>query len=72
MILYGPYLRFGRHTAASNEVFDAQLRANDPSWGLRDLEKVVEIADQAGFSLAEVVEMPANNFGVVLLSDTHT
>jgi len=37
-----------------------------------DLEKVVEIADQAGFRLAEVVEMPANNFGVVLLSDTHT
>jgi len=72
LVLYGPYLRFGRHTAASNEVFDAQLRANDPSWGLRDLEKVVEIADQAGFRLAEIVEMPANNFGVVLLSDTHT
>jgi hypothetical protein len=48
------------------------LRATDPFWGLRDLEKVVEIADQAGFGLAEVVEMPANNLGVVLLSDTHT
>ena len=72
LILYGPYLRFGRHTAASNEAFDARLRATDPSWGLRDLEKVVEVADQAGFRLAEVVEMPANNFGVVLLSDTHT
>jgi SAM-dependent methyltransferase len=72
LVLYGPYLRFGRHTAASNEAFDAQLRATDPSWGLRNLEKVVEIADQAGFRLAEVVEMPANNFGVVLLSDTHT
>ena len=72
LVLYGPYLRFGRHTAASNEAFDAQLRAIDPSWGLRNLEKVVESADQAGFRLAEVVEMPANNFGVVLLSDTHT
>jgi SAM-dependent methyltransferase len=72
LVLYGPYLRFGRHTAASNEAFDAQLRATDPSWGLRNLEKVVESADQAGFRLAEVVEMPANNFGVVLLSDTHT
>ena len=72
LILYGPYLRFGRHTAASNEAFDAQLRATDPSWGLRDLEEVIEIADQAGFRLAEIVEMPANNFGVVLLSDTHT
>ena len=69
-VWYGPYLRFGRHTAASNEAFDAQLRATDPSWGLRNLEKVVEIADQAGFRLAEIVEMPANNFGVVFLSDT--
>jgi hypothetical protein len=72
LVLYGPYRRFGRHTAASNEAFDARLRATDPSWGLRDLEKVVETGDQAGFKLAEVVEMPANNFGVALLSDTHT
>ena len=70
LVLYGPYRRFGRHTSASNELFDAQLRATDPSWGLRNLVKVVEIADQAGFRLAEVVEMPANNFGIVFLSDT--
>ena len=69
LVLYGPYRRFGRHTAASDEVFDARLRATDPSWGLRDLEKVIEIADQAGFRLAELVEMPANNLGVVLLSE---
>ena len=72
LVLYGPYRRFGRHTAASNEAFDARLRATDPSWGLRDLEKVVELAGQAGFRLAEAVEMPANNFGVVLLGATHT
>lgn len=71
LVLYGPYRRFGRHTAASNEAFDARLRATDPSWGLRDLEEVVEIGERAGFRLAEVVEMPANNLGVVLLSDTH-
>ena len=70
LVLYGPYRSFGRHTAASNEAFDARLRATDPAWGLRDLEKVVEVADQAGFRLAEVVEMPANNFGVVLRNDT--
>ena len=69
LVLYGPYRRFGRHTAPSNEAFDARLRASNPSWGLRDLEKVVEIADQAGFRLAEVVEMPANNFGVVFRTD---
>jgi SAM-dependent methyltransferase len=72
LILYGPFKRFGRHTAASNEVFDARLRTTDPSWGLRDLEKVVETADQTGFSLTEIVEMPANNFGVVLRRSAHT
>lgn len=65
LFLYGPYRRFGRHTAPSNAAFDAQLRASDPAWGLRDLETVVELAGAAGFKLAEVVDMPANNFSVV-------
>jgi SAM-dependent methyltransferase len=65
LFLYGPYRRFGRHTAPSNEAFDAQLRAHDPAWGVRDLEAVAELAGAAGFELADVVEMPANNFGVI-------
>jgi SAM-dependent methyltransferase len=65
LFLYGPYRRFGRHTAPSNEAFDAQLRAQDPGWGLRDLEAVVELAGAAGLELEEVVDMPANNFGVI-------
>ena len=65
LFLYGPYRRFGRHTAPSNEAFDAALRASDPEWGLRDLEAVVEVAGAAELDLAEVVAMPANNFSVV-------
>jgi hypothetical protein len=68
LFLYGPYRRYGRHTALSNEAFDAQLRTNDPAWGLRDVEAVVELAGAAGFELAEIVDMPANNFAIVLLS----
>ena len=68
LFLYGPYRRFGRHTAPSNEAFDAQLRASEPAWGLRDLEAVVEADVAAGFALAEVVDMPANNLSVVLRS----
>ena len=67
LFLYGPYRRFGRHTAPSNQAFDTQLRANDPAWGLRDLEAVIELAAITGFELAEIVVMPANNFSVVLL-----
>lgn len=66
LFLYGPFRRFGRHTAPSNAAFDRSLRASDPQWGVRDLEAVVGLAGAAGFALEEVVEMPANNLGVVL------
>jgi len=65
LFLYGPYRRFGQHTSKSNEQFDSDLRAQDPQWGLRDLEAVSEVAASSGFVLAEVVEMPANNFSVI-------
>lgn len=65
LFLYGPYRRYGRHTSEGNAQFDADLRAHDPEWGLRDLETVSEVADRAGFVLTEIVEMPANNFSLV-------
>ncbi len=64
LFLYGPYRRFGRHTSQSNARFDLDLRAHNSEWGLRDLEAVSDVAS-AGFVLAEVVEMPANNFSLV-------
>ena len=65
LFLYGPYRRFGRHTAPSNAAFDASLRATDPDWGVRDLEAVEELAAAAGFRVKEIVAMPANNLSVV-------
>jgi len=65
LFLYGPYRRHGRHTSESNAQFDLALRARSPDWGLRDLEAVSDVAEGAGFALAEIVEMPANNFSLV-------
>jgi SAM-dependent methyltransferase len=65
LLLYGPYRRFGSHTSESNAQFDSDLRAHNSEWGLRDLEAVSEVAARAGFALAEIVEMPANNFSLV-------
>ena len=65
LFLYGPYRRNYRHTAPSNEAFDASLRSRDSSWGVRDLEEVTKTAEAAGFLLEEVVAMPANNFSVI-------
>ena len=66
LYLYGPYRRGGRHTAASNEAFDRSLRAQNPEWGVRDLETLAAVADAAGLALEEVVEMPANNVSLIL------
>jgi SAM-dependent methyltransferase len=66
LILYGPYRRGGSHTAPSNEAFDANLRARNADWGLRDLDDVAACAREHGFELREVVTMPANNLTVIL------
>ena len=65
LFLYGPYRRGGEHTAPSNARFDADLRASNPGWGVRDLEAVAAVADDAGFALAETVAMPANNLSLI-------
>jgi hypothetical protein len=67
LYLYGPFRRGGRHTAASNESFDARLRLENPAWGVRDLDEVVIEAAARGLHLQEVVEMPANNLSVIFI-----
>ncbi|MEE4383542.1 MAG: DUF938 domain-containing protein [Pseudomonadales bacterium] len=64
LALYGPFARGGRHTAPSNAAFDASLRAQDPEWGVRDLDEVAVAAEARGLQLDAVVEMPANNLVV--------
>ena len=66
LFLYGPYRRGGAHTAPSNAAFDQSLRAMNPEWGVRDVEAVVAAAEEQGFTLRELVEMPANNLSLVL------
>ncbi|MHA1600754.1 MAG: DUF938 domain-containing protein [Alphaproteobacteria bacterium] len=65
LYLYGPYKRNGRHTAPSNEAFDASLRQRNSAWGIRSLEDIMGLAAQAGIALREVVDMPANNLSLV-------
>lgn len=64
--VYGPFRRGGRHTSEGNAQFDAMLRAQDPGWGLWDLEDVVESARAHRFQLEDVIEMPANNLSLVM------
>ena len=64
VLLYGPF-RQGQYTSPSNEAFDRLLRAQNPEWGVRDLEDVAHVAEREGFELRESCAMPANNLAVI-------
>ena len=66
LLLYGPYLVDGEPVAPGNAAFDADLRARNPSWGLRRLADVLAQAGAVGLHLHEWVQMPANNLLLVL------
>jgi hypothetical protein len=61
LFIYGPFKRGGAHTAPSNAAFDATLRAENPDWGVRDVDDLSALAQAAGLTLAATTPMPANN-----------
>lgn len=67
LYLYGPFKRDGKHTAISNSQFNRSLQSRNPSWGVRDLEMVIETAKKFGLKLQQVIEMPANNLSVIFI-----
>jgi hypothetical protein len=48
-----------------NRNFDTSLRAKNPEWGLRNIEDVINAAEERGMELYRTVEMPANNLCVL-------
>lgn len=65
LCVYGPFRYRGAHTSASNEAFDASLRARDRHSGIRDFEAVDALARAQGFVLQADHAMPANNRALV-------
>ncbi|MEM6487310.1 MAG: DUF938 domain-containing protein [Pseudomonadota bacterium] len=65
LVFYGPFMRGGAHTGDGNVRFDAQLKARDPRFGIRDLDALTALAAAAGFGGPGVVTMPADNRLVV-------
>ncbi len=65
LFLYGPYIEPGIETAPTNLLFDLDLKARNPAWGLRRLDEVTALAAQHGLELAERLSMPANNLGLI-------
>lgn len=67
--LYGPYKRDGAHTAPSNVQFEGWLHAQDPDWGVRDMADVERAGAKRGLRLEHVIDMPANNFSLLMRRD---
>ena len=65
LLTYGPYLETGGPAAPSNLAFDADLRARNPAWGLRQLDAVASAAAAAGLVFEQRLPMPANNLLLV-------
>jgi len=65
LYLYGPYKENGQHTAPSNALFDADLAARNPEWGVRDLGEIRALASKHKLDFVQRVSMPANNLSVI-------
>lgn len=48
-----------------NRRFDESLRSQNPNWGIRNLEDVIQLAESQGLEFIESIEMPANNLSVI-------
>ena len=66
LILYGPFKQHGRHTAQTNAIFDISLTRENAQWGIRDIEEIGNTAEKAGLELADQINMPSNNFCLIL------
>lgn len=67
LYLYGPFKQQDETIAPSNVSFDQNLRSQNPTWGVRDLQTVLDTAQQQELTLVKTVAMPANNLSVVLV-----
>jgi hypothetical protein len=61
LYIYGPFNYDGRYTSAGNEAFDLRLKSNNPLSGIRDIENIKVLAQQAELELLADHTMPANN-----------
>jgi hypothetical protein len=65
LCIYGPFKVNGEFTTESNREFDASLRQRCAEWGYRNIDDLVELAENADLVLEQQVDMPANNFLLV-------
>lgn len=60
LFTYGPYKR-GILEPESNVQFNQRLQATNPSWGIRDIDDLCEVANKESIELIEECKLPSNN-----------
>ena len=65
LYFYGPFFQNDSCTAESNKFFDQQLRAQNESWGLRNLDEITLLANDRNISLVKIIRKPKNNLSVI-------
>jgi Protein of unknown function (DUF938) len=66
LAIHGPFMREGMFMSTSDRKFDEDIRSRDERWGLRDLEEVVRMSGGYGFKRADIMEMRAGNWMLIL------
>lgn len=61
LLIYGPFNYKGNYSSDSNRQFDHWLKARDQAMGIRNIEAVIQLAENNGLQLLADHEMPANN-----------
>ena len=65
LVIYGPFKYQGEFTTPSNAQFDVWLKERGAHQGIRDFEKIKQVAESVAMQLEEDNAMPANNQLVV-------
>lgn len=69
VLIYGPFMRAGELTSEGDAAFHASLTRQDPEIGYKDDFDTLDKLEEAGLTISQVVEMPANNLALIALRE---
>lgn len=64
-VFYGPFKRDGALISEGDQQFDTKLRTHDPAIGYKDDRQIRRWLIEAGLTLIDTREMPANNLAFI-------
>lgn len=65
LILCGPFRFSGKFKEQSTRELDTSLRAQNPEWGVRDVDDLRKLGQSVGLELEGTVPLPSNNHCLV-------